>query len=227
MNFVGGGAVAFGPKPAPIASVNSSLIPNQIQTVAPNSSVRGPVNIVSSFPNGWTTLAPMAFSYGPHIQYVVPSGDRPSGGSQITILGYGFGSDTSHISVKIGGQAAEVLNSQPFALLHFPIYTLTVKAPQGGAGSAADLVVSTSTGDFTLPGVFHYWQDVQEFYSWQLHRDSARLEPESVISAGSHGSTHPGIFPQHSAVSRTHCYWRLASLYGFDSRRLATGYSKC
>jgi len=143
--------------------VNSSLIPNQIQTVAPNSSVRGPVNIVSSFPNGWTSLAPMAFSYGPHIQYVVPSGDRPSGGSQITILGYGFGSDTSHISVKIGGQAAEVLNSQPFALLHFPIYTLTVKAPQGGAGSAADLVVSTSTGDFTLPGVFHYWQDVQDF----------------------------------------------------------------
>lgn len=129
-----------------------------MQVIAPSSSVNGPVNVLGAFPNGWTTLAPLAFSYGPQVKYVIPAGDSTAGGSQIKILGFGFGSG---VSVNIGGQAAKVLSSD-FGGTDIPLYTLAVTAPSGVPGPA-DLTVTTPAGTTTLPGAFHYWQSVQDF----------------------------------------------------------------
>ena len=156
-NFVAGATVAFGQKLAAVTSIN----PNQIQVVAPSSPVIGAVNVFASFPNGWSTLAPLAFSYGPEVQYFLPQGDRTTGGSAITILGYGFGADPSQISVTIGGQPARVVGSSFAQGLHLPLYSLTVIAPPGAPGPA-DLTISTPEGKTTLSGAFRYWQSVQD-----------------------------------------------------------------
>jgi hypothetical protein len=106
-SFVSGAAIGFGDEPAAVTSVSAS----EIHVLSPTSSTTGPVNIVASSPDGWTTVAPLAFSYGPEVLYFTPMGDSIAGGSQITIFGYGFGSDASRIFVRIGGRSAQVIGS--------------------------------------------------------------------------------------------------------------------
>ena len=106
-------------------------------------------------------MAPSGFSYGPQARYFSPMGDRTTGGSSITILGYGFGTDPSKVSVKIGGQTATVTGLSLYGP-HSPQSLLQVTAPAGTAG-VADLTVSTPGGNTTLAGAFHYWQSVQDF----------------------------------------------------------------
>src|SRR6202007_588189 len=99
-----------------------------------------------------------AFSYGPQVEYFLPMGDAPAGGSQLTILGYGFGTDSSQIKVSLGGNPAQVVGSSLFGQgLSFPLFTMTVNVPPG-TGGAADLTVSNPAGSTTLAHSFHYWQ---------------------------------------------------------------------
>jgi hypothetical protein len=158
---LGGASVAFGTQSAAVLSVSSDQ--TQLTVVSPNSPVTGPVNILAKLPNNWLTLAPLAFSYGPQVEYFMPMGDAPSGGSQLTILGYGFGTDSAQIKVSIGGNAAQVVGSSlvngSLEVLHTPLYGLSVIVPPGTSG-AADLVVSTPAGSTTLPHAFHYFQGV-------------------------------------------------------------------
>jgi hypothetical protein len=55
-------------------------------------------------------LAPDAFSYGPQILQVLPNAGASSGGDSVQVYGYGFGTDPTKISVKIGGATATVQN---------------------------------------------------------------------------------------------------------------------
>jgi len=160
---LGGASVLFGNQQAPVVSVSSDQ--SQLTVASPNSSSAGPVNVLATFADNWLTMAPLAFSYGPEVEYFLPMGDAPSGGSQLTILGYGFGTESSQIRVSIGGSPAQVVGSS-FANgtgvfpLDFPLYAMTVIAPSGTSG-AADLVVSTPTGSTKSPQAFHYLQSVK------------------------------------------------------------------
>ncbi len=157
LNFASGAVVGFGAKAAAVISTSA----NQMQVVAPSSSSNGPVNITAAFSNGWSTVAPSGFSYGPQVKYVLPTGDRTTGGSTVFVFGYGFGTDVSRISLKIGGHTGTVTGLSLYGP-HSPLYLLQATAPPGTAG-LADLTISTPGGSTTLPSAFHYWQSVQDF----------------------------------------------------------------
>jgi len=158
--FLDNPTIFFGDAPAGLLSATASTL----QVLAPASGGPGPSNITATFPNGWTTLAPYAYSYGPQAQYMIPTGDRPSGGSRVTIFGYGLDFPASQIAVTIGGRPAKVESSQlviPNAILTTPIFSLIVDVPSGAPG-IADVVISTPVGSTTLPGAFHYLKSVQD-----------------------------------------------------------------
>jgi hypothetical protein len=157
--FLPGDGVAFGGAPAAVVSVSTDQ--TMMQVIAPDLASPGPVNITASFPNTWSTLAPRAFSYGPEIQYFLPMGDAPGGGSQMILFGYGLGTDASQISVSIGGSKAQVAGSSFVAQgFNIPLYELAVTVPHGVSGPA-DISVTAPSGSTTLPQIFHYWQSVQ------------------------------------------------------------------
>jgi hypothetical protein len=157
--FLSGGTVDFAGVPAAVVSTSTNQ--STMQVVSPNVDSPGPVNITASFPDTWSTLAPLAFSYGPQIQYFLPMGDAPGGGSQMILFGYGLGTDPSQISVSIGGSRAQVAGSSFVAAgFHIPLYVLNVTVPPGVSGPA-DISVTTDSGTTTLPQSFHYWQSVR------------------------------------------------------------------
>src|SRR6266850_1088846 len=82
--------------------------PAQIQASSPPSVTSGVVNLTAYFQNGWLAIAPDAFSYGPQILQLLPNAGTNTGGDSVQIYGYGFGSDPTKITVKIGGANAAV-----------------------------------------------------------------------------------------------------------------------
>jgi len=105
-NFEAGTQVRFGPWLAAAPTVS----PTQIQITAPPSITNGGVNLTAYFPSGWLAIAPDAFSYGPQILKVLPNAGSKIGGETIQIYGYGFGSDATQLSAKIGGRTSNHSN---------------------------------------------------------------------------------------------------------------------
>ncbi|HMC11923.1 MAG TPA: IPT/TIG domain-containing protein, partial [Pirellulaceae bacterium] len=68
-NFESGAAIQFGTQTATVQSAGAT----QIQAASPASAASGAVNLSAFFPDGWTTVAPDAFSYGPQILKVLPN----------------------------------------------------------------------------------------------------------------------------------------------------------
>jgi DNA-binding beta-propeller fold protein YncE len=101
-NFEAGTQVRFGPWLA----AEPAFSPTQIQIHAPPSITNGGVNLTAYLPSGWLAIAPDAFSYGPQILKVLPNAGSKIGGDAIQIYGYGFGSDATQVSAKIGGAPA-------------------------------------------------------------------------------------------------------------------------
>lgn len=104
-NFTSPAQLKFGTQLAASATVSSAT---QIQASSPPSVSNGPVNVTAYFQNGWLALAPDAFSYGPQILQIFPGAGSNAGGDSIQIYGYGFGSDPTKITAKIGGASATV-----------------------------------------------------------------------------------------------------------------------
>ena len=157
--FLSGASVSFGGVRGAVSSVSADQ--TMMQVVAPEVNSQGPVNITASFSDTWATLAPLSFSFGPHVQYFLPMGDAPSGGSQMILFGYGFGSDASQISVSVGSSKAQVVGSSFVAQgLHLPLYVLNVTVPAGVSGQT-DISVTTASGSTVLANSFHYWQSVR------------------------------------------------------------------
>lgn len=159
----------FGSQAAADAAESSST---QILATAPASVLNGPVNVTAYFSNGWLSLAPDAFSYGPQILQVVPNSGKAAGGDAVQIYGYGFGADPAKLAVKIGGANASVqsIDTAPAissALnlttpLPFPIERLTLATPAGAAGNA-NITIAAPSGAATLANGFQFLPSVQFF----------------------------------------------------------------
>ncbi len=144
----------------------------QIQAASPSSAVNGPVNLTAYFQNSWIALAPDAFSYGPQILRILPNAGTSSGGDSAQIYGYGFGSDATKISVKIGGTTATVQKVENVTTIApslaldstypFPLERITLQTPAGSPGKA-DILISAPAGSTTFPKSFQYLQSVQSY----------------------------------------------------------------
>jgi WD40 repeat protein len=175
-NFESTAQVLFGGQPASNVSVANS---NQIQATSPPSVANGTVKIAAYFPSGWLAIAPDAFSYGPQILRILPNAGTPSGGDTIQIYGYGFGSDPSKITVKIGGASSTVQKVENVtsiaaslgldASYPFPIERITLQTPVGTAGKA-DVLVTSGAGSATSSKAFQYLQNEQFFMKPGFYR---------------------------------------------------------
>ena len=168
-NFTSSPQLKFGAQSALNVIVSGT---SQIQATSPPSVTNGAVNVTAYFQNGWLAVAPDAFSYGPQILQILPNAGANSGGDSIKIYGYGFGSDASKISVKIGGTSATVQRVENVTTIipslaldasyPFSLERITLLTPAGSSGEA-DFFISTPAGSTTSARAFQYIQDVQSF----------------------------------------------------------------
>ncbi len=175
-NFASTAQVKFAAQLAGTASVSGS---SQIQAASPSSVVSGGVNLTAFFPGGWLALAPDAFSYGPQILEILPNAAATSGGTSIQVYGYGFGSDPTQISAKIGGAAASVksvVNVTSIApalgfdaTYPFSLQCVTLSTPPGTPGKA-DITINSTAGTAIAPGSFQYLQNMQVFAKAALYK---------------------------------------------------------
>jgi len=168
--------------------INATLLGNsQLLVSSPSSASAGPVSLTVYFSNGWLAAAPNAFSYGPSILRVFPNAGISSGGDAVTVLGYGFGTATSNLSITLGGQAAALISADSFpksasglaldATYPFPLERLVFKTPPGSPGKA-DLIIHSSTGSATASRAFQYVSSANVYPNAGLHKfiayDSSR-----------------------------------------------------
>jgi hypothetical protein len=141
--------------------------------------INGAVNITAYFPSAWLSISPDAFSYGPQILEILPNAGTNSGGDPVQIYGYGFGSDASKVSVKIGGASATVQKVENAtsivpslgldASYPFSLQRITLQTPAGTSGKS-DVVVTSPAGTATSAKAFQYLQDVHLYQNAGLDK---------------------------------------------------------
>ena len=174
-NFPAGAQIRFGAQNPIAATVSGS---SQMQVSSPASAVSGRVNVTVYFSNGWIALAPDGFSYGPSVEEIFPNAGASAGGDTIYLLGYGFGSNSGGITVKIGGQSATVQKVEALPALSsqlsldgsypFPIERITLTSPSG-AGKA-DITLITPSGNITLAKSFQYLSGRRAYANPSLYK---------------------------------------------------------
>jgi hypothetical protein len=165
-NFTSLTQLNFETQSATNITVSSST---QIQATSPSSVLNGAVNLTAYFQNGWLAIAPDAFSYGPQILQFLPNAGANTGGDTVQIYGYGFGSDPTKITVKIGGANATVQKVETVTTIApslgldssypFSLERITLQTPAGSSGKA-DVFVSSPAGSSTSAKSFQYLQSV-------------------------------------------------------------------
>ena len=146
--------------------------PAQIQASSPPSVTNGAVNLTAYFQNGWLAIAPDAFSYGPQILRILPNAGSNAGGDLVQIYGYGFGSDPTKITVKIGGANAVVQKVENVTTMAasigldasypFSLERITLQAPPGASGKT-DVFVSAAAGSTMSAKSFQFLQGIQSY----------------------------------------------------------------
>jgi IPT/TIG domain len=174
-NFEASAQIKFGQQLA----IPPAASPTQIQTASPPSVTNGAVNVTAYFPSGWLAIAPDAFSYGPQILQFLPNTGSKSGGDTIQIYGYGFGSDATQISAKIGGATATVQKVEdvtPIApslaldsTFPFPLQRITLLTPPSNPGQA-DVSLTCAAGTTASARAFQYTQSAQVFAKPGLYK---------------------------------------------------------
>ena len=160
--------VYFGAPPgSPQATPGTNLAPNpptSIQVTPPASQAAGAVNVTVTNPDGSMAIAPDAFSYGSSVLAVGTNSGPPTGGTSVSIYGYGLAFDPAQIQVSVGGKAAMVTRAFAWGTwtYPFPIEQVDFTTPAGTPG-AADIVITTPVGAATVAGGFHYLQSAQNY----------------------------------------------------------------
>ena len=157
-----------------LASNLSVLGSTQIQANSPASVLNGPINVTAFFDNGGLSLAPDAFSYGPQILQILPNTGSNSGGDLVQIYGYGFGSDATKITVKIGAANATVTKVESVtgiapslgldASYPFPLDRITIQSPPGAPGKA-DVVIGSPAGSATSTNICRVFNPIRYRHS--------------------------------------------------------------
>lgn len=163
-DFPASAEVSFGVQAASNVSVTSAT---QINATSPPNAASGPVNVTAYFPRGWLALAPDTFSYGPQVLQILPNAGAPGGGDTVGIYGYGFGSDATKVTVKIGGANAAVQRIENITTLGaslgldasypFSLERITVQTPAGSAGNV-DVAITSPAGATIAARAFQYLQ---------------------------------------------------------------------
>ncbi len=206
-NFSSSAQVHFGTQTAITASVSGT---SQMQITSPASGTLGPTNLTAYFSNGWVSVAPDSFSYGPKVQEIFPNAGSASGGDTVYLIGQGFGTSAGSITVKIGGQSAtvqkvEALPSFSSALAldstyPFPLERITLTTPAGTAGNV-DVSLTTPSGTASLPKSFQFLSARQVFPNPSLYKfivyDQSRQQ--LYLSA----TDHVDVFDLSAQVFRT------------------------
>ena len=175
-NFPSGAQVRFGSQTPVTASVSGN---SQLQVTSPASGASGPTTLIAYFSNGWVAAAPEAFSYGPTVQQILPNAGVALGGDTVYLIGHGFGSSASGITIKIGGQPATVQKVEALpafaaalsldSTYPFPLERITLTTPAGSAGKA-DISLTTPSGTAALPKSFQYLAARQTFANPSLYK---------------------------------------------------------
>jgi DNA-binding beta-propeller fold protein YncE len=136
----------------------------------PSAAAAGAVNVTLATPDGWVELLPDGFTYGVQPLLATPNGGPASGGTSVTVYGYGLAFSQGQVQVTVGGNSAtvtEVFAGPGISPFPFPMDTLKFTTPSGTAG-AADIVITTPAGNTTMSKGFLYVADPQTFPSGQL-----------------------------------------------------------
>jgi len=139
--------------------------PTTIQVTPPPSGNAGAVNVSVMNPDGWLTVVPDGYTYGTQVLAVTPNSGLASGGTTVTVYGYGMDFNQDQVQVTVGGQPATITQVFPgpgISPFPFPMDFLTFTAPAGYPGSA-DIVITTPAGSATVHGGFHFIQSLQSF----------------------------------------------------------------
>ena len=151
-------SIFFGAPPASPQSLKASNVTFQSQNflnlTIPAAGKGGPANATLTRSDGFFEVMPDAITYGPTILGVDGNAGPASGGSTITISGYGL--SRPNTQVTIGGRPAIVTQQFPAIVGQLlPIERMKVTTP-AGTGGKADVSVSTPAGSTTLAGGFQY-----------------------------------------------------------------------
>ncbi len=186
-NFTSPVQLKFGSQLAANPTVTGS---SQIQAASPPSVVNGAVNLTAYFQNSWLVLAPDAFSYGPQMLQVLPDAGTSVGGDSVQIYGYGFGTDPTKISVKVGGAAATVQKVENVTTIApslgfdasypFPLERITLQTPAGSPGKA-DILISAPAGSASYSKSFQYLQTVHSYSKAALFKFLIYDQPRQRI----------------------------------------------
>jgi len=169
-NFETGAQVLFGSQSASNVGILGNV---EFTATSPPNAATGAVNVTAYFSAGWLAIAPDAFSYGPQVLQILPNAGTPAGGDTVQVYGYGFGTDPTKITVKIGGVNAIVQQTQNITAIApslgldptypFPLECITVQTPSATPGNA-DLSISSPAGSTTSSKAFQYLQS-ENFYA--------------------------------------------------------------
>jgi hypothetical protein len=175
-NFSSSAQLKFGTQLASNVTIAGST---QIGANSPPSVSNGPVNVTAFFDNGWLAVAPDAFSYGPQILQILPNAGTNGGGDSVQIYGYGFGSDATKITVKIGGANATVQKVESVTSIAsslgldssypFSLERITLQTPPGSSGKA-DVSIAAPAGSVTSSKAFQYLESVQSYSKPAFYR---------------------------------------------------------
>jgi hypothetical protein len=175
-NFSSPAQLRFGNVLASNVAVSGST---QISANSPARVSNGPVGVTALFDNGWVAFAPDAFSYGPQILQILRNAGASGGGDSVQIYGYGFGSDATKITVKIGGASTPVQKVESVSGIAsslgldstypFSLQRITLQTPAGSSGKA-DVLVSAPAGSTTSAKTFQYLRSVQSYSKPGLFR---------------------------------------------------------
>ncbi len=159
------GAAPGSPEVTPARNVTLQL-PTAAQLTPPPAQQSGPVNVTVTNPDGWLSIGPDAYTYGVDIVSIAPSAGPQSGGTTVTLRGYGLAYEVqqSSVGVTVGGQTAaviDVFDGIDYSPYPFPLDTVKFTAPASQTAGPADVVVTTPTGTATAKGAFQYLQSVQ------------------------------------------------------------------
>jgi hypothetical protein len=132
----------------------------------------GPVPVYLFAPDGGMQLIPDGFSYGPTILEVTPNAATADGGGTGVIYGYGFGSNgatsiPTNLSVSVGGVATTIVGFNGSAYNNagppFPLQSISYTIPAGSFGSAANVSVTSSSGETSTQSALSYFPATQQF----------------------------------------------------------------
>jgi hypothetical protein len=134
---------------------------NFLNLTIPKGTAAGPANATLTRSDGFFEVVPDAVTFGPTILRVDADAGSPSGNDSIRIVGYGF--DSPNTQVTIGGRSTTIVQTNTaISEQLFPTESIILRTPPGTPGKT-DVTITTPDGSTSISGGFHYLNSVQVY----------------------------------------------------------------